>query len=320
MKAKERAQDLLLQLPKTRGRIRANADLSKSNWFQVGGETEILFRPEDNDDLAYFLVRKPEHVPITILGAGSNLLVRDGGIEGVVIRLGRGFAECRVDGDRVIAGAACLNSSVTALAQQYGIGGLEFLSGIPGSIGGALFMNAGAYGTETKDILIEAHAIDSQGNMHVLTPDQFNYSYRHSRLPDGWILTAAILQGKCEGALKVTATMEAIANARASTQPIRSRTGGSTFKNPPHVKAWQLIDAAGCRGLQVGNAQMSTLHCNFMINIGGATAEDLETLGEEVRTRVYNHCGVMLEWEIKRIGKALSFENSIMDNRMLRQA
>lgn len=298
---------LISRLPSIRGKLRENAELAKACWFQVGGPAEVLFRPEDADDLAHFIADKSEDIPVTVLGVGSNLLVRDGGIDGVVIRLGRGFVDCRVEDDRVIAGAGCLNSNVVIMAQQYGISGLEFLSGIPGGIGGALAMNAGAYGAETKDILIEAEVIDGDGKVHTVTADKLGYSYRHSSAPEEWIFTKAVLQGRKEKPAVIAAVIEKIAHERVSTQPVRSRTGGSTFKNPPEKKAWQLIDEAGCRGLTVGGAQMSELHCNFMINTGNATAADLETLGDTVRKRVFDYSGVMLEWEIKILGKKAAY-------------
>lgn len=297
--------DILSRLPITRGRMRAEAELSKATWFQTGGNAEALFRPDDAEDLADFLRNVPADIPLTILGVGSNLLVRDGGIEGVVIRLGRGFTTCYTQGDRLVVGAGCLNANATVIAQQYGIGGLEFLSGIPGTIGGALAMNAGAYGNETANILVEAEALDPKGIKHTLKPKDMNYSYRHCGLPEGWIFTQAILQGKAEKPEKIAASMEKIASERSTTQPVRSRTGGSTFKNPPGHKAWKLIDEAGCRGMKVGGAQISELHCNFMINTGTATSQDLETLGEKVRERVKATSGITLEWEIKRIGTAL---------------
>ena len=294
--------------------MRENADLAKVNWFQVGGRAEVLFKPEDAKDLADFFFEKPQDIPTTIIGVGSNLLIRDGGINGVVIRLGRSFADCVAQGDRLIVGAGCLNSNAVLLAKEHNIGGLEFLSGIPGSIGGALAMNAGAYGIETKDVLIEAEAIDQQGNLHKLTPKQLKYSYRHSELPEGWIFTQAILQGKIENPEIIAARIAEISASRSSTQPIRSRTGGSTFRNPSERKAWQLIDEAGCRGLQIGGAQMSELHCNFMINTGNAKASDLESLGEEVRKRVFAHSGIMLQWEIKRLGKFVNDDEAFLDN------
>jgi UDP-N-acetylmuramate dehydrogenase len=303
--------DIMSRLPATRGRLRADADLGKATWFQTGGLAEVLFRPDDADDLADFLKHCPSDIPRTILGVGSNLLVRDGGIEGVVIRLGRGFATCYSQGDTLVVGAGCLNANATVIAQQYGIGGLEFLSGIPGTIGGALAMNAGAYGTETEKVLIKAEAVDPQGNKHTLSPVDLGYSYRHCGLAEGWVFTHAVLQGKAETPEKIAARMEMIARERNNTQPVRARTGGSTFKNPAGQKAWKLIDEAGCRGLRVGGAVMSELHCNFMINTGDATSEDLETLGERVRTRVYDQSGIMLEWEIKRIGIPLMKEQEM---------
>jgi UDP-N-acetylmuramate dehydrogenase len=299
------ASSLLSRLPPVRGKLRENADLAKANWFQAGGPAEVLFRPEDTQDLADFIARKPSGIAVTVLGVGSNVLVRDGGVDGVVIRLGRGFASAQVEGGRLIVGAGCLNSNAVTAAKEYGIGGLEFLSGIPGSIGGALAMNAGAYGMETAQVLMEAEAVDPQGNSHILNPRDMHYSYRHCGLPEGWIFTRAVLQGKTEDPGVIAARMEEISVQRSSTQPVRSRTGGSTFKNPPGHKAWQLIDAAGCRGLAAGSAQMSELHCNFMINTGSATARDLEALGEEVCKRVFNHSGILLEWEIRIIGKII---------------
>lgn len=300
-----RKHDILSRLPVTRGRMRPEADIGKSIWFQTGGPAEVLFRPDDVEDLSDFLRGVPSDIPVTILGVGSNLLVRDGGIEGVVIRLGRGFTTCYSQGETLVVGAGCLNTNATVMAQQYGIGGLEFLSGIPGTIGGALAMNAGAYGSETKDVLVKAEALDPQGRKHTLTPEQIGYEYRTCNLPEGWVFTQAILQGKAEKPEKIAERMETIARERGTTQPVRSRTGGSTFKNPPGHKAWKLIDEAGCRGLRVGGAVMSELHCNFMINEGNATSQDLETLGEQVRARVLATSGIQLEWEIKRIGVAL---------------
>ena len=300
--------DLLSRLPQVRGKYRAQADLSKVNWFQVGGPAEILFKPEDANDLAHFIAHKPHDIDVNVLGVGSNLLVRDGGIEGVVIRLGREFAGCHIEGDRIMVGAGCLNSNAVMVAREHNIGGVEFLSGVPGSIGGALAMNAGAYGNETKNILVEAEVIDPEGRTHILSADKLHYSYRHCGLPQGWIFTRATLQGKKANSELIAMRMEAIAQERKLSQPIRSRTGGSTFKNPAGHKAWQLIDAAGCRGLSVGGAQMSLLHCNFMLNTGHATASDLEALGEEVKRRVLDTSGIMLEWEIKRIGRPLMAE------------
>jgi UDP-N-acetylmuramate dehydrogenase len=297
--------ELTKRLPSVRGRYREKADLSKSNWFGVGGPAEVLFKPEDAADLADFLRRKPADVPVTMIGVGSNLIVRDGGIKGVVIRLGRGFAGCRVLGAEVSAGAACMDVHVADMAAEHGLAGLEFLSGIPGTIGGALRMNGGAYGSDISQVLVEAEALDPQGNLHRLKPEALHYTYRHCGLPEGWIFTGCTLRGTPGDKTEITAKMAEIKQQRETSQPVRSRTGGSTFKNPPGHRAWQLIDAAGCRGLRMGDAQVSELHCNFLINHGDATAADLETLGEEVKRRVRGCSGVELEWEIKRLGEPL---------------
>lgn len=294
---------MALSLPHVRGSYREQADLSKTNWFGVGGPAEVLFKPADVQDLADFMKGCPAEMPITVIGVGSNLIVRDGGLKGVVIRLGRGFTDISVQGNIVVAGAAAMDVHVARVAAESGRGGLEFLSGIPGTIGGALAMNGGAYGTEMKDVLMEAELCLRDGSIARMGPEELQYTYRHSVFPEGAIFTRAWLstQGGDEGVLK---KMEEITKAREATQPIRERTGGSTFKNPEGQKAWKLVDEAGCRGLTIGGAQMSELHCNFMINTGTATARDLETLGEEVRARVKAHSGVELEWEIKRLGIA----------------
>jgi UDP-N-acetylmuramate dehydrogenase len=303
-KAPSITRDLLAQLPAVRGKLRAEASLAKTNWFGVGGAAEVLFRPADEGDLSYFLKEKPLDVPVTVLGVGSNVIVRDGGLDGVVVRLGGVFTEMRAEKDRIHCGAGALDLNVAQFAQQNGLGGLEFLSGIPGTIGGALRMNAGAYGREISDVLVEARVLDEQGEAHTLTPKELNYSYRKcSGVPESWIFVGCTLQGKHGEPEVIAAEMNRIAKARGETQPVKSRTGGSTFKNPEGHKAWELIDAAGCRGLTIGGAQISELHCNFMINTGNATAADLESLGEEVRKRVKDASGIELEWEIKRIGK-----------------
>jgi UDP-N-acetylmuramate dehydrogenase len=293
---------LIERLPEVRGRYRENADLSGVTWFRVGGRAEVSFRPADRDDLLAFLAGKPDDVPVTVIGVASNLLVRDGGVPGVTVRLGRGFAEIRAEAETLIAGAAALDLNVAKAAQMYGLAGLEFLSGVPGTIGGALRMNAGAYGREIKDVLIIAEAADAQGRVHVLTPVDLRFDYRHSALPADWIVLSATLQGERDDPGAIARRMTEIQASRETSQPIRTRTGGSTFKNPPGQKAWQLIDRAGCRGLKVGGAQVSEQHCNFLINTGTATAADLENLGEEVRRRVKENSGVELEWEIRRIG------------------
>jgi UDP-N-acetylmuramate dehydrogenase len=294
--------DLKTRLPKLRGRLLPNQSLAELTWFRVGGPAQIMFMPEDESDLGYFLANLPSDMPVTVIGLGSNLIVRDGGVPGVVIRLGRGFNEVSVDGTRIRAGAAVPDVKVARAAQEAGIGGLAFMRGIPGGVGGALRMNGGAYGRETKDALLEARAVDRKGNVHVLKNSDMGYTYRHCSVPADFIFTHALYQGEPGDSAIIAAEMEKITESREATQPIKSRTGGSTFKNPPSQKAWQLIDAAGCRGLKVGAAQVSELHCNFLINCGGATAADIETLGETVRRRVKANSGVELQWEIERIG------------------
>lgn len=301
-------------VPRTaRGKISENAPLGAAGWFGCGGRAEILFRPEDREDLAEFL-KKNEGAPVTALGALSNTIIRDGGVPGVTIRLGKGFTHIEIlEGGRVRAGAAALDGTLARAAAEAGIGGLEFFSGIPGSIGGALRMNAGCYGVETKDVLIEACALDSEGNFHVLTPEQMGMSYRHTEVPEDFIFVEALFQGVPENPDIILARMERIRQKREESQPLREKTGGSTFANPsaeelglaglaPGLKVWQLIDAVGGRGLRQGGAVMSEKHCNFMINAGEATASDLEALGEEVRRRVRETYGLSLRWEIKRIG------------------
>jgi len=296
---------LIDRLPKVRGKLREGAQLAKVTWFQVGGPADVMFRPEDEADLADFLKGKPEDLPVTVIGVGSNLLVRDGGIRGVVIRLGRPFTDVVVEDGAVHAGAGALDLNVAQTAQMNGIAGLEFLSGIPGTIGGALRMNAGAYGTEIKDVLVSATAIDGSGNIHTVTPEEMNMTYRHCGVPEDWIFTSAILRASSGDPEDIAKRMDDIQKSRAESQPIKSRTGGSTFANPVPKRAWEVIDAAGCRGLKIGGAQMSEQHCNFMINTGNATALDLEQLGDEVRRRVKEHSGVELRWEIRRIGERL---------------
>jgi UDP-N-acetylmuramate dehydrogenase len=292
-------------MPELRGRLLANQSLAELTWFRVGGPAEILFMPEDEADLAYFLAHLPDTIPVTAIGLGSNLIVRDGGVPGVVIRLGRGFNAVTIEpGERVRAGAAVPDLRVARAAQEAGISGLAFLRGIPGAIGGALRMNGGAYGRETRHALIEAHGIDRRGRPRVLTLADMHYAYRHCGAPDDIIFTQALFQGAAGDRNAIAAEMDEITQSREATQPVKSRTGGSTFKNPPGQKAWQIIDAAGCRGLRIGDAQVSTLHCNFLINLGSATAADIEGLGETVRARVKQSSGIDLEWEIKRIGTA----------------
>jgi UDP-N-acetylmuramate dehydrogenase len=294
--------DLRAQLPALRGRLLANQPLAELTWFRVGGSAQILFIPDDEQDLAYLLAALPGDIPVTAVGLGSNLVVRDGGVPGVVVRLGRGFAEVTVEDTRVRAGAAVPDVKVARAAQEAGIAGLSFLRGIPGAIGGALRMNGGAYGGEIRDILVEARCVDRSGAIHVFGNADMDFSYRHCGVPDDVIFTQALLQGRPGVTAAIAAEMDKITESREATQPIKSRTGGSTFKNPPGHKAWQLIDAAGCRGLRIGDAQVSEMHTNFLINLGTATAADIEMLGETVRQRVKERCGVDLEWEIKRIG------------------
>ncbi len=288
-----------------RGRLLSNEPLAPLTWFRVGGPAQVLFMPEDEADLAYLLAHLPAEIPITVVGLGSNLIVRDGGVPGVVVRLGRGFNEIKVEaGERVRAGAAVPDVKVARAAQEAAIAGLAFMRGIPGAIGGALRMNGGAYGRETKDALIEARGVDRQGRVLVFKNGDMHYTYRHCGAPDDIIFTEALFQGTPGDPAVIAVEMEKITESREATQPIKSRTGGSTFKNPPGHKAWQLIDAAGCRGFKIGDAQVSTMHCNFLINQGNATAADIESLGETVRKRVRDNSGIELEWEIKRIGVA----------------
>jgi UDP-N-acetylmuramate dehydrogenase len=295
--------ELRAKMPKVRGRLLPNQPLAELTWFRVGGPAQVLFMPEDEDDLAYVLANLPREIPVTAIGLGSNLIVRDGGVPGMVIRLGRGFNHVTVEGDvRLRVGTAVPDVKVARAAQEAAISGLSFMRGIPGGIGGALRMNGGAYGRETKDALIEARGVDRSGRIHVFANGDMHYSYRHCGAPDDVIFTQALFQGSPGDPDTIAAEMDQITEAREATQPVKSRTGGSTFKNPPGHKAWQLIDAAGCRGLRVGDAQVSEMHCNFLINLGGASAGDIETLGETVRKRVKENSGVDLEWEIKRIG------------------
>ncbi|MEQ8398270.1 UDP-N-acetylmuramate dehydrogenase [Thalassobaculum sp.] len=295
---------LIERLPPVRGEYRADASIAQLTWFRVGGPAEVLFRPADEADLIDFLAGRPGDIPVTVLGVGSNTLIRDGGVPGVVIRLGKGFASAVVDGERVTAGAGALDVTVAATAQRAGLTGLEFLSGIPGTIGGGLRMNAGAYGSEIKDVLVSARAVDPLGHAHTLAPVDMGLSYRHCGVPEDWIFTSAVFQARTGDPATIAQAMIDIRDAREDTQPRRVRTGGSTFANPEGGKAWQLIDAAGCRGLRIGDAQVSEKHCNFLLNTGDATAQDIESLGEEVRRRVLESSGITLRWEIRRIGRS----------------
>ncbi|WP_337996123.1 UDP-N-acetylmuramate dehydrogenase [Oleispirillum naphthae] len=305
-----RLESLADILPRVRGRIALDAPLAPITWFGVGGCADALFKPADFADLAAFLARLPDEVPVTVLGVGSNLLVRDGGVRGVVIRLGSAFAKVAVEGETVRCGAAALDTAAARAAQKAGLTGLEFLSGIPGAVGGAVAMNAGAFGGEVREVLVKATLMDPFGFRHVLNPDDLGLSYRHSDIPEGWVVLEASFAARPGDAAAIAEKMEAIRAARADAQPQRVRTGGSTFANPPGAKAWELVDRAGCRGLAVGGAMVSEKHCNFLINTGSATARDIETLGEEVRRRVKAATGVDLAWEIRRIGEPLPEETA----------
>jgi len=299
------------RLPAVRGRLSYNAAIGHMTWFGVGGPAQALFKPADRDDLIDFVKNCPKDIPVTVLGVASNLIIRDGGIPGVVIRMGREFAQIDVEGTTVTAGAAALDLNVALMAAKHELTGLEFLSGIPGTIGGALRMNAGAYGGETKDVLKTAEVLFPDGTVRHMTAAEMGLSYRHNDLPKEVIFLSATFEGKRDDRVAIEARMDEIKQKRGETQPIRSKTGGSTFANPEGLKAWQLIDAAGCRGLTIGGAQMSALHCNFMINTGTATAADIERLGEEVRKRVAEKSNIMLRWEIKRIGVPLDKDTDI---------
>lgn len=289
-------------LPPVRGTYSPDAPLKDLVWFRAGGPAEVLFRPADEDDLATFLFAKPKDVRVSVIGVGSNLLIRDGGIPGVVVRLPAAFGKISIDGRRISAGAAALDASVARAAAEAGIAGLEFLRGIPGTIGGALKMNAGCYGSEVKDIFVEAAAIDGDGNRITLNSADMAFVYRKAQVPDELIFTSAVFEGRTDDPEAIRLRMNKLVEEREAAQPVKTRTGGSTFKNPTGKKAWQLIEEAGCRGLMVGLAQVSEKHCNFLINTSDATASDIEALGEEVRARVRAKTGVELEWEIKRVG------------------
>ena len=293
---------LIDRLPRPRGRLVADAPLGPQTWFRTGGPAEVLFRPADIADLSSFLSALPADIAVTVLGVGSNLLVRDGGVKGVVIRLMRGFTSVSVDGHEVVSGAGALDLSVALTARDNALAGLEFLSGIPGTIGGAIAMNGGAYGGELSQVLVSAEAVDRAGVVHRVDAAELGFSYRHNAAPADWIFTSARLRGVPGDQLSIARRIAEIDAARTESQP-RSRTGGSTFVNPPGRKAWELIDGAGCRGLRVGDAQVSEKHCNFLINLGAATAADIEGLGEDVRRRVLAQSGVELQWEIKLIGE-----------------
>ena len=295
--------DWIAQLPPVRGRLQFDQNLGAHTWFRVGGAADVLFRPVDALDLGDFLHHLPPHIPVTVIGVGSNLLVRDGGVRGVVIRLGQEFGKIEFDVATMNIGGGVLDSTAAQSALDQSRLGLEFLSGIPGTIGGALRMNAGAYGREMKDIVIHATVMDRQGKMETLDLDQLGFGYRHCSLPQDRIFLGAMVKAPVGDADQIAARMNEIKTNREASQPIRSRTGGSTFANPAGAKAWELIDQAGCRGLIRGGAQISQQHCNFLLNLGDATAADLEDLGEEVRDKVKATSGITLEWEIRRIGE-----------------
>lgn len=294
---------LIEMLPPVTGRYVESADLSNMVWFRTGGMAEVLFRPENLEDLKAFLENIQSDIAITLVGVGSNLLIRDKGVAGVVIKLGKPFSEITIEGDLVTAGAGAMDVTVAFAVAEASFSGLEFLRGIPGTIGGALRMNAGAYGAEVADVLVSATAIDRAGTIHTLTPDEMGFSYRKIGVPADWIFLSATFRTTPGDKDEIQAKMDAIQQAREETQPMRVRTGGSTFKNPDGKKAWELIEKAGCRGLKVGGAMVSEKHCNFLINTGEATSGDLEDLGEEVRKRVLDKTGVALQWEIQRVGE-----------------
>jgi UDP-N-acetylmuramate dehydrogenase len=295
--------ELKAAMPQLRGRLLANQSLAELTWFRVGGPAQVLFMPSDEDDLAYFLNALPAELPVYVVGVGSNLIVRDGGMPGVVIRLSpRGFGETNTEGDIVSAGAAALDKRVAEAAAAANISGLEFFFGIPGTIGGALRMNAGANGAETRDVLVEASGVSRDGKKLSFTNADMKFVYRNSGVDPSVIFTSARFRGAIAAPEVIRARMNEVQTHRETAQPIREKTGGSTFKNPEGNSAWKLIDAAGCRGLRVGGAQVSEMHCNFLINTGEATGHDIETLGEAVRARVKENCGIELHWEIKRVG------------------
>ncbi len=298
------SDSLIARLPRVKGPYTADAAIRDLTWFRAGGPADVLYIPSDADDLASFLSGCPGDVPVMVIGVGSNLLVRDGGIEGVVVRLGRGFMNVALEGETGLrAGAAVLDVALAKSALDAGLGGLEFMRGIPGGIGGGLKMNAGAYGREFKDVLVEAVALTRAGERVRLNNAGMGFEYRKSNVAADLIFVEALFEGQTGDRAGIEARMKEITSAREATQPVKSRTGGSTFKNPPGHKAWQLIDSAGCRGLRNGDAEVSTLHCNFLINHGKASGADIEALGEDVRARVKAHCGISLEWEIKRLGR-----------------
>jgi UDP-N-acetylmuramate dehydrogenase len=298
-------EPLVAQLPPVRGRVRAQVPLAARTWLRVGGPAAAIFQPADQEDLVSFLAAKPPEVAVTPLGVASNILVRDGGIDGVVVKLAGPLAEVEIEGDRLVVGAGATDRMIAITAQKAGLAGLEFYIGIPGTMGGAVRLNAGAFGGETAEVVERVIALAPDGRRHELGAAEMGFGYRHSALPEGWIAIAAVLRGVPGDEAAIRARMLAIKTEREAAQPLRVATGGSTFKNPPGHKAWQLIDAAGCRGLRHGKAMVSGKHCNFLINTGGASAAEIEELGEMVRARVQAHSGIALEWEIHRIGRPI---------------
>jgi UDP-N-acetylmuramate dehydrogenase len=292
-----------LTLPQLEGSAERGGSLASFIWFRTGGPAEWLVRPKDEADLARFLAELPNEVPVTPIGVGSNLIVRDGGVDGIVVRLPKSFADVTIEpGNKVRAGGAAMGITVASAARDAGVAGLEFLRGITGTVGGAVRMNAGAYGREVKDVLVEARVVLRDGTVETWPLDKLGYTYRHSEVPEGAVVVEALFEGTPGEPATIGAEMDRIAAEREASQPLRSRTGGSTFKNPPGHKAWALIDSAGCRGLRVGDAQVSEKHCNFLLNLGNATSAEIEDLGEEVRRRVMDKTNILLEWEIQRIG------------------
>jgi len=308
MSAKRRVPSLLDCLPAVRGRISANEAMARYTWFKVGGPAEVFFRPADEQDLTAFLAAVPKDIPVSVIGNASNLLVRDGGIAGIVIRLGSAFSKIRVDSQNVIAGAGAADLNVARHARDAGLSGLEFLSGIPGTLGGAVVMNGGAYGSELSDICISVRVVNREGNCQDYDVGDLGFGYRHSGIDPTSIVTEVKLRGRVGDITEITERLAEIQKQRETSQPVRTLTGGSTFANPPGQKAWKLIDQAGCRGLRRGDAMVSELHCNFLVNLGRATAGDLEGLGEDVRRRVYETSGVRLNWEIRRVGSPTGSE------------
>jgi UDP-N-acetylmuramate dehydrogenase len=302
-------------VPELRGRLTPDAPMSAVTWFRTGGRAEVLYQPADEDDLAMFMAALPDDVPVLVVGVGSNLLVRDGGLKGVVIRLSaRGFGNIETIGDTQIkCGTAVPDKMLAGAARDAGLGGFHFYHGIPGAIGGALRMNAGANGTETCERVVEVYAVDRNGEKHTLSNADMGYSYRHSQAAKELIFTGALFEGYSEDKAIIQKKMDEVQHHRETVQPVKEKTGGSTFKNPEGHSAWKLVDEAGCRGLMVGQAQMSPMHCNFMINTGGATSHNLESLGETVRTRVLDNAGIRLEWEIKRLGEFASDQEPVQE-------